>query len=215
MTDLGTLGGAYSSATSINDNGQIVGQSTTASDAGNPRAFLYSGGRMTDLGTLGGIYSSANAINNSGQIVGYSSITTSSIAHAFLYSSGGMTDLGTLGGIYSSANGINNSGQIVGESYTRGNRAAHGFLYNNGSITDLNDLIDPLTGWTISNAVAINNSGQIAAYSCNTTGGCRALLLSPASAAPEPEVYIMMLVGLGLLGVRMRRRISVRPSAFA
>lgn len=116
-----------------------------------------------------------------------------------------VTDLGTLGGIYSSANGINNSGQVVGESYLAGNRTAHGFLYDNGTITDLNDLIDPLTGWTISNAVAINNSGQIAAYSCSTTGDCRALLLSPV---PEPEVYIMMLAGLGLLGVRMRRRLA-------
>ena len=39
MTDLGTLGGATSQANGINDNGQIVGYSTTAS--GQIHAFFY------------------------------------------------------------------------------------------------------------------------------------------------------------------------------
>ena len=70
MTDLGTLpGGTYSCATGINNNGQIVGYSNTAS--GPIHAFLYSGGKMTDLGTLpGGDNSEATGINDSGQIVG-------------------------------------------------------------------------------------------------------------------------------------------------
>jgi probable HAF family extracellular repeat protein len=33
MRDLGTLGGAYSSAAAINDHGQIVGESLTADGA--------------------------------------------------------------------------------------------------------------------------------------------------------------------------------------
>ena len=52
MIDLGTLGGTYSYANGINNKGQIVGYSLTAS--GQDHAFLYSGGKMTDLGTLGG-----------------------------------------------------------------------------------------------------------------------------------------------------------------
>ena len=96
MTDLGTLpGGTYSRASGINNNGQIVGYSQTAS--GSEHAFLYSGGTMTDLGTLpGGNDSWATGINNNGQIVGYS--YTALADHAFLYSGGTMTDLGTLGG---------------------------------------------------------------------------------------------------------------------
>ena len=71
MIDLGTLGGTDSWAFGINNNGQIVGGSYTAS--GQDHAFLYSGGTMTDLGTLpGGAYSRASGINNNGQIVGYS-----------------------------------------------------------------------------------------------------------------------------------------------
>jgi probable HAF family extracellular repeat protein len=50
MTDLGTLSGdTSSSASSINDNGQIVGQSQGNSTS---RAFLYENGQMYDLNSL-------------------------------------------------------------------------------------------------------------------------------------------------------------------
>ena len=39
MTDLGTLGGLFSSAATINDSGQVVGHSTTVS--GETRAVLW------------------------------------------------------------------------------------------------------------------------------------------------------------------------------
>ena len=67
MMDLGTLGGASSSAYGINDSGQVVGQADTP--GGQHHAFLYNGGKMIDLGTLGGANSSAHDINDSGQIV--------------------------------------------------------------------------------------------------------------------------------------------------
>lgn len=74
MLDLGTLGGANSSASAINHAGQIVGSSQRAD--GSTHAFLYagfpgSGGAMIDLGVLsGGSSSAANDINARGQIVG-------------------------------------------------------------------------------------------------------------------------------------------------
>lgn len=71
--DLGTLGGPNGAARAINQQGQIVGTSSTPLGAGlTTHAALWHRGTITDLGTLGGSYSAAHAINNAGQIVGLS-----------------------------------------------------------------------------------------------------------------------------------------------
>ena len=209
ITDLGTLGGNESSATGINNLGQVVGQSRVVGGGLNNHAFLYSGGVMTDLGTLGGNYSVATGINDSGQIVGQSSKGGLSWENtAFLYNNGTMTDLGNLGGGSSGAYAINASGQIVGSSFTSDNMW-HAFLYSSGSMIDLNSLIDPDSGWVIERADGINDSGQIAATGRHLTLGQRALMLSPI---PEPETYLMMLAGLGAIGVMARRRNKMKES---
>ena len=129
--DLGTLGGTTGLPTAVNDLREIVGWSTTTSNA-ETHAFLYRNGTMTDLGTLGTwpdipgafSYSTASAINNWGQIVGTS--TTTNGEHAFLYCDGTMTDLNDLVKLthvngpagfltLTSADGINDREQIVGE----------------------------------------------------------------------------------------------------
>src|SRR6185295_19888643 len=81
-TDLGTLGGVNSCAYGVNVNGQVVGMSDLADNAGQ-HAFLWTrSGGMIDLGTLGGTYSVAYAINASGQVVGQSQLANGQ-AHAF------------------------------------------------------------------------------------------------------------------------------------
>ena len=132
MTDLGTIaGGVSSSATSINEKGQVVGSS--AATDGNNHAFLYDNGNMLDLGTLNGFNSVATSINENGQIVGSFGFSENlhSYAHAFLYSNGTMFDLNTLAGVIDSgwnlidATAINDLGQIVGQGQINGQYHAY------------------------------------------------------------------------------------------
>ncbi|WP_165229365.1 DUF3466 family protein [Aquisphaera insulae] len=122
VIDLGTLGGKGSTATAINNSGQIVGISQVAS--GEDRAFLYQNGQMKDLGVLdsdfahtywGVRYSQARAINDAGMIVG------SSNSLAFLDDGGKMYNLNSLVKIpdvtLETAYAINNVGQILAYGY--------------------------------------------------------------------------------------------------
>lgn len=206
-TDLGTLAGAGNShANAINFAGQITGNSDDAD--GISHAFLYTAGVMKDLGTVGGATgaSTGNDLNASGQVVGYSATPGGSL-HAFLYDGTTMTDLTSAAaydGFISQAVGINTAGQVVGY-YGSTSFSSHGFLYNGGVLTDLNSLISPGSGWTITGAYSINDSGQIAAIGTNGQGQSHALLLSgPTLAVPEPPTLALICTG-ALLGLGMRK----------
>jgi probable HAF family extracellular repeat protein len=199
------FGNFNSTAYGINASGQVVGVNAYTSSADH--AFLYSNGTMTDLGILpGGTNSSATGINASGEVVGNSFTGTSGggYQHAFLYSHGTMTDLGLLPGCdLSCACGINASGQVVGYSgvaaipasrltsangikasgplapLTDAGDSGGAFLYSNGTMTNLNTLINPNSGWTLEEANAINDSGQIVGLGINPSGQSDAFLLTP------------------------------------
>jgi probable HAF family extracellular repeat protein len=213
MNAIGTLpDGDSSIAHAINNPGQVVGRSAISTDdpPEHPyHAFLYSRGVMTDLGTLGGLFSYATAINDAGAIVGEAGTgvlwpSGHFVPHAFLFVDGAMQDLGAFGGEFagSQAHDINNRGQIVGASDTGADVRA--FLYEGGTMLDLNALIDPAEGWTIVNAQGINDVQQIAATACRA-GECFAVRLDLASPAPEPDTCLMLLGGLALLSLRLRR----------
>jgi probable HAF family extracellular repeat protein len=154
ITDLGTLGGSTSVATSINNNGDIAGYAALNGDTAQ-HAFIYSGGVMTDIGTLGGTRSIAMGINNYGEVAGFSQITGDTTYHAFLYGSS-MSDLGTLGGVLSFGTGINDSGVTTGYAWTTGNGSHLAFRYSSSSMNNLGTL-----GGSNSEGRAINNSGQV------------------------------------------------------
>ena len=142
--DLGTLGGAWSSAGDVSPAGQVVGASDIQACPPCPsHAFLWDNGEMKDLGTLAGTGNSgAAAINSAGQVVGWSE-TGKGGSHAVLWEGGHIVDLGTLGGSISEAVGINPRGQVVGWSETAGG-ATHGFLWEKGIMTDLGTFGDPV-----------------------------------------------------------------------
>ena len=77
FTDLGTLGGAGSAASAINNHGQIVGRAQGRN--GRWIAFSWKNGVMTRIGTLSEIRyneksygSAAFAVNGNGRVVGVS-----------------------------------------------------------------------------------------------------------------------------------------------
>ena len=221
LHDIGTLGGLQSFGYGINFSGQVAGYSNIAG-LGNPssHAFrttangnvsdLVGGVLSADLGTLpGGSSSFGRAINDSGQVVGYGNEADGKI-HAFrttatgTLSDGTATDLGTFGGD-SQGFGIDTAGNVVGVSNGRA------FLYTGSSLYDLNSYVantSQLSGWTLTNAFGINDSGLITGLATDGASVTHAFLLEPDSVTtPEPGSVALLAacVSAGTCFLRCRR----------
>lgn len=126
--DLGTFSGVGeidSSATSINDGGQIADSYYSIADAAvhafawTPTSLNGVNGEALDLGTLGGNYGVGRGIYASGDVVGDSDMIGDAARHAFLFTTeSGMFDLNLAiyplsGWELSYASSIENPGQIT------------------------------------------------------------------------------------------------------
>jgi probable HAF family extracellular repeat protein len=173
--NLGKLaGGEYSSASGINDAGEVAGAANVATSI-VPVVWTAAGGPQRIPILAGDNCGQAFAINKYGHVVGHSSGPNG--RKAFLWTrSAGVRNLGVLpGGTYSIACDINDLDQVSGTSGTAaGTRAV--LWTKDGNVHDLGTL----PGDTSSEATAINNNGDVVGYSKGPRG-MRAFLWTQAA----------------------------------
>ena len=129
MKDLGTLGGAYSTATAINDNGAVVGNADLPNTG--THAFIWTkGDGMVDLLPEVHTYSQARAINSAGDIAGV--IGAGAITRPFYWTA--IDGLRFIPLPKSASTGWNfafsmNEASVVTGRFYSSDDAAHGFVW--------------------------------------------------------------------------------------
>lgn len=210
----GFEGGSY--ATGINNFGVVVGSSGISDTHGSDRAFRWSeSDGMVNLGTpasqsLPGLsaytQSYAQNLNDAGLIVGAADRGSGLTRAVYWDLSGVLHDIGTLGGSSGWAYAVNDDNMIVGFSNNGSGNRAFAFVPG-GAITDVNTLLDASSsGWLITRAYDINNSGVIVGEGL-FNGLSQAVILTPV---PEPSTLVSATSAIALLGllhgVRRSRR---------
>ena len=145
---LGDLGAGGTVAFGVNNHGEIVGYSHTAS--GQIRAFHWDAGVMTDAGALNPAFpSSLYAINDQGIGVG-----TGNGTEVALWDEGDWAPIGREG----TPIDLNKSAHVAGTRWN-GNCTV-GYLYRNGTFQDIPALVNYGPGF-VSNALALNDRGMV------------------------------------------------------
>jgi probable HAF family extracellular repeat protein len=173
LDEVPTLGGVESYATSISNNGWIVGGAKLASGVTQAVRFRV-GGVIQNLGSLPGLaYSSAYSVNDSGDVVGVSCSSASlfgSSAQPWVFRAGQLVDLDPLNrGVYAAACGINNAGVVAGTLSFLGTGSVESFKWTSGAPENLPDL--PGDVCRISYGMGINGRGSVVGYSA-APGAC-------------------------------------------
>jgi len=169
-TDIGGLGGGFTGAWSINDAGDVVGDSDLAD--GTAHAFWWRQGRMVDLGTLGGATSNARSVGAQGDVAGRSALPDGS-EHVFHWRAGVMTDTGIPSGFTSQIH-VNARGQIVADYQPTSpgpSIPSRAYLWQRGVVTDLGSL-----GGDYVQVRDINDRGEIVGTATTAAGDQHAFL---------------------------------------
>jgi probable HAF family extracellular repeat protein len=214
VTDLGTLGGTYSTSYTINDAGVVGGGAATAAqiDGISQTAFLWYRGQIVNMGTLGGSAcpdcSSESAGSDAGGVAALLSETASTDPNgedfcgfgthlqcrAGIWKNGSLTALPLLGsGNNSQAYWTNNSGVTAGFSETGiydGNCAMASQSYRfegvKWGLDGAPHPLRPLESDTVSFALGINDRGQAVGVS----GLCSNTTFPPNSVPSGPHAVM-------------------------
>ncbi len=168
IQELGGLGGNFTFATGINNNGQVIGYGDLAT--GQECAFVWDAvNGIRELPTLHGGGTRAVAINNAGQVL----IAESQFGSYIWDANTGFT-LDPVGGF-----AFNDLNQIVGG--TVGDPSIWDPVYGKRQLADV---IFPGTGWRLDIPLTINNAGEIVGYG-TINGGAPGIL---ANAGPRANL---------------------------
>jgi hypothetical protein len=227
-------GVGHSEAVAINASGFSVGWAFTATGEDAVRWSPLAGTPPTVLqGLKNSTVSVAVAENNVGQSIGYSD-TAKGARDAILWGSKGgiaavLQDPGGQG--FEQALAMNNSGKSVGFADIAGGGKEAVLWQPSGKPTNLGGLLG--SDWTNTEAVGINNVGDIVGYGLfnnGTVSGTFGFLLTPSAgtaasaipgsvaAAPELSTWAMLVVGfagLGFVGYRGKRKGEARCEGLA
>ena len=209
MQSLGTLGGYWSEATSVSDDGTIVGSSVYFDGVGNYwRAFRWTEETgMQQVGALAGSNDNhaQDISQDSSTIVGYAT-TYTGLTRAFRHTAfGGMQDIGNLGGYYSQAAATSFDGSVVVGGSQGPDYVYRAFVWTEvNGMQDINVLyanVIPM-GWRLLNAVDVSGDGRFITGTAITSSGNRQGWW--LDTVPEPSALLMMSVGVLGIGLRLR-----------
>lgn len=154
IKDLGTLGGAITTAVALNNAGHVVGRSDVTAvceicPTGDQKQlhhpFFWKDGAITDIGVVSGdTAGTAYSVNANDQAVGRTALCIK----------------------------VNPNDSCESVSY-------HAFLWENGSIADLQTLVLPGSSITMNDALNINDRGEIVGFGALLSGDQHAVLLIP------------------------------------
>jgi hypothetical protein len=149
-------GGGGTTVNGMNDDGDVIGFTTTTvgSAAVNANFIRHRDGTYTML-TISDPAASANGINNAGMVVGVANSSAFLLADATAQ----VSPLSPFGAATSVALGINDHAVIVGQ-FAKSATLSPGFVDDNGKYTE----IDPTAASIMTFASAINSAGIVAGF---------------------------------------------------
>jgi len=192
-------GSGYIQPLDVNERGDVAGQIETGTDENQiSHAFYFR--RALDAQNLSEFRlispqsgSSAVSINDTGEAVG-SIMSDSSRVRAFRYERAtGVEILDDGDSHYSSASDLNQRGEIVGSSISSFTADETACLWHRGTWFNLNEVTDSLDGWSLTQALGINSTGQITGYGVFADDN-RAYVLTPTGQTPDrwPSINITL-----------------------